>query len=172
MVRSCDLLTDPTHRPFSNLTGWLICGDSTMLFEKDYWLATIFLRNPPIECRGMGCGVFCSSSPQSFKWWFLQKPENQTLRIFQHTPGTYPKPLTNSLWKNSFHLGGLGMPGLDKPFGTYLWIFDFPGHPDGLCVGVTLTHPEETRDFSVTFSSRSLGKKRGSEPHETTGSTE
>ena len=26
------------------------------------------------------------------------------LRIFQHTPGSYPKPST-SLWRNSFHLG-------------------------------------------------------------------
>ena len=33
-------------------------------------------------------------------------------RIFQHTPGTYPRPRTNSLSRNSFHLGvwgGLGM---------------------------------------------------------------
>ena len=32
-------------------------------------------------------------------------------RIFQHTSGTYPRPRTNSLWRNSFHLGvwgGLG----------------------------------------------------------------
>ena len=32
-------------------------------------------------------------------------------RICQHTPGTYPRPRTNSLWRNSFHLevwGGLG----------------------------------------------------------------
>ena len=31
--------------------------------------------------------------------------------IFQHIPGTYPRPRTNSLWRNSFHLGvwaGLG----------------------------------------------------------------
>ena len=27
------------------------------------------------------------------------------LRIFQHTPGTYPRPPTNGLWRNSFHLG-------------------------------------------------------------------
>ena len=32
------------------------------------------------------------------KWWWY-------LRIFQHTPGTYPSPRTNSLWRNSFHLG-------------------------------------------------------------------
>lgn len=57
---SCDLLTDPTLRPFSKLTGWLTCSDSTMLSERDYrcsdstmlsergyWLATIFVRNPP-----------------------------------------------------------------------------------------------------------------------------
>ena len=25
--------------------------------------------------------------------------------ICQHTPGTYPRPRTNSLWRNSFHLG-------------------------------------------------------------------
>ena len=32
-------------------------------------------------------------------------------RICQNTPGTYPRPRTNSLWRNSFHLGvwgGLG----------------------------------------------------------------
>ena len=32
-------------------------------------------------------------------------------RIFQHTSGTYPRPSTNSLWRNSFSFGGLGMPG-------------------------------------------------------------
>ena len=39
-------------------------------------------------------------------WFFLEN-----LRIFQHTPGTYPRPPTNSLWRNSFHLrvwGSLG----------------------------------------------------------------
>ena len=34
------------------------------------------------------------------------------LRIFQHTPGTYPRPPTNSLWRNSFCLGGFGIPGV------------------------------------------------------------
>ena len=33
------------------------------------------------------------------------------LRIFQHTPGTYPRPPINSLCRNSFHLGGLGCLG-------------------------------------------------------------
>ena len=32
-------------------------------------------------------------------------------RIFQHTPGTYPRPSTNSLWRNSFHLGVWGCLG-------------------------------------------------------------
>ena len=32
-------------------------------------------------------------------------------RIFQHTPGTHPRPLTNSLWRNSFHLGFCGCLG-------------------------------------------------------------
>ena len=29
----------------------------------------------------------------------------KNLIIFQHTPGTYPRPPTNGLWRNSFHLG-------------------------------------------------------------------
>ena len=29
----------------------------------------------------------------------------QVLRIFQNTPGTYPAPPSNNLWRNSFHLG-------------------------------------------------------------------
>ena len=33
------------------------------------------------------------------------------LRIFQHTPGTYPRPPTNSLWRNSFHFGLWGCLG-------------------------------------------------------------
>ena len=33
-------------------------------------------------------------------------------RIFQHTPSTYPRPSSNSLWKISFSFGGLGMPGV------------------------------------------------------------
>ena len=41
-----------------------------------------------------------------FSWNHLDKnPKN--LRIFQHTPGTYPRPPTNGLWRNSFHLGVL-----------------------------------------------------------------
>ena len=34
-----------------------------------------------------------------------------SLRTFQHTPGTYPRPPTNSLWRNSFHLGVWGSLG-------------------------------------------------------------
>ena len=33
------------------------------------------------------------------------------LRIFQHTPGTYPRPPINSLCRNSFHFGVLGWLG-------------------------------------------------------------
>ena len=33
------------------------------------------------------------------------------LRTFQQTPGAYPKPPTNSLWRNSFHLGVWGCLG-------------------------------------------------------------
>ena len=29
----------------------------------------------------------------------------QIFRIFQNTPGTYPAPPSNNLWRNSFHLG-------------------------------------------------------------------
>ena len=32
-------------------------------------------------------------------------------RIFQHTPGTYPRPSTNSLCRDSFHLGVWGCLG-------------------------------------------------------------
>lgn len=38
-------------------------------------------------------------------------------RIFQHTPGTHPRPLTNSLWRNSFHLGFCGCLG----YATGVW---------------------------------------------------
>ena len=33
------------------------------------------------------------------------------LRTFQQTPGAYPKPPTNSLWRSSFHLGVWGCLG-------------------------------------------------------------
>ena len=33
------------------------------------------------------------------------------LRTFQQTPGAYPKPPTNSLWRNSFHLAVWGCLG-------------------------------------------------------------
>lgn len=38
-------------------------------------------------------------------------------QIFQHTPGTHPRPLTNSLWRNSFHLGFCGCLG----YATGVW---------------------------------------------------
>ena len=44
-------------------------------------------------------------------WWTCSWSLSVFPRIFQHTPGTYPRPSTNSLWRNSFHLGvwgGLG----------------------------------------------------------------
>ena len=42
----------------------------------------------------------------------LKKTSDGTiLRIFQHTPGTYPRPPTNSLWRSSFHLGLRGCLG-------------------------------------------------------------
>ena len=41
----------------------------------------------------------------------VRESESYFLRIFQHTPGTYPKPPTNSLWRNSFHLGLWGCLG-------------------------------------------------------------
>ena len=34
------------------------------------------------------------------------------LRLFQHTPGTYPTPWTKTLWRNSFHLGVWGCLGM------------------------------------------------------------
>ena len=37
--------------------------------------------------------------------------KNVFLRTLQHTPGTYPRPPTNSLWRNSFHLGVWGSLG-------------------------------------------------------------
>ena len=47
---------------------------------------------------------------------------------FQHTPGTYPRPRTNSLWRNSFHLGvwgGLGYaPGVC--WGSLRYLQSFP----------------------------------------------
>ena len=57
--------------------------------------------------RSIDVSLWCDETP-------LQQPTPQTTytpRIFQHTPGTYPRPRTNSLWRNSFHLGvwgGLG----------------------------------------------------------------
>ena len=41
------------------------------------------------------------------------------LRTFQQTPGAYPKPPTNSLWRNSFHLG----------------VWGFLGYAPGVCWG-------------------------------------
>ena len=37
---------------------------------------------------------------------FQEPPQKQGIyqRIFQHTPGTYPRPSTICLWRNSFHL--------------------------------------------------------------------
>ncbi len=40
-----------------------------------------------------------------------QRWDSTHLRISQHTPGTYPRPPTNSLWRNSFHLGVWGSLG-------------------------------------------------------------
>ena len=36
---------------------------------------------------------------------------SEILRLFQHTPGTYPTPWTKTYWRNSFHLGGWGCLG-------------------------------------------------------------
>ena len=41
----------------------------------------------------------------------LKTPKAQFLRNFQHTPGTYPRPPTNSLGRSSFHLGLRGCLG-------------------------------------------------------------
>ena len=42
---------------------------------------------------------------QSFKWArFKTFYDIPNLRIFQHTPGTYPRPSTTCLWSNSLHL--------------------------------------------------------------------
>ena len=41
------------------------------------------------------------------------------LRFFQHTPGTYPRPPTKSLWRDSFHLG----------------VWGFMGYAPGVCWG-------------------------------------
>ena len=45
--------------------------------------------------------------------WKIWKGDLSTiplfLRIFQHTPGTYPRPPTNGLWRNSFYLGFIGV---------------------------------------------------------------
>ena len=38
---------------------------------------------------------------------------------FQHTPGTYPSPPTNSLWRNLFHFGSLGMSGVCSKGGVF-----------------------------------------------------
>ena len=46
---------------------------------------------------------------QTFTWKFIVSP---IIRTFQHTPGTYPRPPTNSFWSNSFHLGLWVFPGI------------------------------------------------------------
>ena len=57
-------------------------------------------------------------------------------RIFQHTPGTYSRPRTNSLWRNSFHLGvwgGLGYaPGVC--WGSFRYEEKTFGFASGGCV--------------------------------------
>ena len=50
----------------------------------------------------------------NLKWvlinlWIFSVYDN--LRTFPHTPGTYARPPTNSLWRNSFHLGVWGSLG-------------------------------------------------------------
>ena len=46
------------------------------------------------------------------------------LRIFQHTPGTYPRPPTNSLWR-FLSFGDLGVPGVcSKGMLGFSYIFD------------------------------------------------
>ena len=50
------------------------------------------------------------------KNWYIPKKNTTSkyLRFFQHTPGTYPRPWINSLWRNSFHLGVCGCLGYAK----------------------------------------------------------
>ena len=72
-------------------------------------------------CRKQHLNVGKYPSPTDPSWvsgfWGLLC---KSLRIFQHTPGRYPKPFTNSLWRNSFHLevwGCLGYaPGVTLGF--------------------------------------------------------
>ena len=67
---------------------------------------------------------------ESKLWAFIRK--NPTiLRIFQHTPGTYPRPPTNSLWRSSFHLGLRGCL----------------GYAPGVCWGSLRTIPSAPETF-------------------------
>ena len=80
-----------------------------------------------VENHGCFTGVSSGSRYLERRCWGLQNSEpfpgyqgcgcgchhqdHDSLRLFQHTPGTYPRPSANTLWRNSFRLGvwgGLG----------------------------------------------------------------
>ena len=67
----------------------------------------IIYHLPPIKGTRNSCWSISDSYGQhpwmAYNWPAWSLAYNQ--RIFQQTPGTYPRPPTNSLWRNSFHLG-------------------------------------------------------------------
>ena len=74
------------------------------------WLSC--LSNVSFFCwRWLG-GVGFGAGLESWNWRAARgSKDGECLRTFQHTPGTYLRPPTNSLQRNSFHLGVWGSLG-------------------------------------------------------------
>ena len=129
-------------------------SDSTMLSERDFWLATIFVPNPPNRkfqpCRGTRDVEFSSFVPALDMSDFSTK-HSQSLKNFQIFGARKPKQPRNFSTKIPEKIPTLNQRclwfGIRVSYGMRAKSrghLGFPGHPDGLCVGVTLTHPQET----------------------------
>ena len=94
----------PFSKPCSNF-----CGDLISFFAEDSVHAP---HSPPPQshpANWQSCPIIWPIAPRSPYGGFpVAKKKLLNPRICQHTPGTYPRPRTNSLWRNSFHLGVWG----------------------------------------------------------------
>ena len=59
-------------------------------------------------------GVLLPTCPRSVAWSYRNRCLLIRYRCLQHTPGTYPRPSTICLWRNSFHLRVWGCLGYAK----------------------------------------------------------
>ena len=100
------------------------------------------------------------SGKQAKHWWRIGDIYIYILRTFQQTPGAYPKPPTNSLWRNSFHLGVWGClgyaPGVCWVSLRYIYIYYIPG--SSKCVKfvpkITRKSPTKRQKFYICGRSR------------------